>query len=118
MRKYLGSWIRRFNIVKMLRYYSKQSRFVMIRIKYQKYFLQNRKFYSKIREISRTLNNQNNLEKEERSWRTLSSFLGLHLEHTKVPRLGVELELQLPAYTTAMVTPDLSCTCDLCCSLG
>ena len=29
----------------------------------------------------------------------------------EVPRLGVELELQLPAYTTA--TPDLSLVCDL-----
>ena len=29
----------------------------------------------------------------------------------EVPRLGVKLELQLPAYTTA--TPDPSCICDL-----
>ena len=27
-------------------------------------------------------------------------FLGPHPWHTEVPRLGVELELQLPAYTT------------------
>ena len=32
-----------------------------------------------------------------------------------VPRLGVKLELQLPPYTTAR--PDLSCVCDLHCSL-
>ena len=31
----------------------------------------------------------------------------------KVPRLRVELELQLLAYTTAPATPDLSCICDL-----
>ena len=31
-------------------------------------------------------------------------FLGLHLQHMKVPRLGVELELQLPACTTATAT--------------
>ena len=31
----------------------------------------------------------------------------------EVPRLGVELELQLPAYTTATATRDLSCICDL-----
>ena len=31
----------------------------------------------------------------------------------EVPRLGVELELQLPAYTTATALPDLSCICDL-----
>ena len=36
-------------------------------------------------------------------------FLGLHpMEHTKLPRLGVESELQLPAYTTATATQDLS----------
>ena len=37
-------------------------------------------------------------------------FLGLHLQHMEVPRLGVELELQLLAYITA--TPDLSRICD------
>ena len=31
----------------------------------------------------------------------LFCFLGLHLRHMEVPRLGVELELHLPAYTTA-----------------
>ena len=31
----------------------------------------------------------------------------------EVPRLGVELELQLTAYTIAIATPDLSCVCDL-----
>ena len=30
----------------------------------------------------------------------------------QVPRLGVKLELQLPAYTIATATPDLSCICD------
>ena len=30
-----------------------------------------------------------------------------------VPRLGVELELQLPAYTTTTATWDLNCICDL-----
>ena len=44
-------------------------------------------------------------------------ILGLHLRHVKVPRLGVELELQLPAYITATATPDLSCICDLHLSL-
>ena len=32
-------------------------------------------------------------------------FLGPHLRHMEVPRLGVELELQLPAYTTATAMP-------------
>ena len=41
-------------------------------------------------------------------------FLGLHLRHMEVPRLGVEAELQLPAYTTAIVTPDPSHVFDLC----
>ena len=31
----------------------------------------------------------------------------------EVPRLGVEWELQLPAYTTATATRDLSYVCDL-----
>ena len=40
-------------------------------------------------------------------------FLQLHLQHMEVPGLGVEVELQLRAYTTAMATPDPSCICDL-----
>ena len=35
-------------------------------------------------------------------------FLGPHLRHMEVPRLEVESELWLPAYTTATETPDLS----------
>ena len=30
-----------------------------------------------------------------------------------IPRLGVESELQLPAYTTATTMPDASCVCKL-----
>ena len=41
------------------------------------------------------------------------AFLGPHLWHMEVPRLGVESELQLPAYTAATATSDLSCVCDL-----
>ena len=44
-------------------------------------------------------------------------FLWLHLWHMEVPRLGVELELQLSAYTTATAMRDLSCICDLSHSL-
>ena len=40
-------------------------------------------------------------------------FLGPWLQHMEGPRLGVELELQLPAYTTATATWDPSCICDL-----
>ena len=36
----------------------------------------------------------------------------------EVPRLGVELELQLLAYTTATATLDLSHICDRVCNLG
>ena len=36
----------------------------------------------------------------------------------EVPGLGVELELQLPAYTTVTATPDPSCICDVGHSLG
>ena len=35
-------------------------------------------------------------------------FLGPHLQHMEVPNLGVESELQLPAYTTAIAMWDLS----------
>ena len=40
-------------------------------------------------------------------------FLGPHLRHMDIPRPGVESELQLPAYTTATATRDLSHICDL-----
>ena len=35
-------------------------------------------------------------------------FLGPHPQHMEIPRLGVESELQLPAYTTTPATRDLS----------
>ena len=44
-------------------------------------------------------------------------FLEPHLWHMEISGLGVKLELQLLAYTTARATPDLSRICDLCCSL-
>jgi len=40
-------------------------------------------------------------------------FLGPHPWQMDVPRLGVESELQLPAYTTATATQDRSRVCDL-----
>ena len=40
-------------------------------------------------------------------------FLGLHSQHMEVPRLGIESELQLPAYATAMTTWNPSLICDL-----
>ena len=40
-------------------------------------------------------------------------FLGPLPWHMEVPRLGAEPELQLPAYTTATATWDLSPICDL-----
>ena len=40
-------------------------------------------------------------------------FLGPHPQHMEVPRLGVQPELQLPAYTTVTATPDLSHVCNL-----
>ena len=40
-------------------------------------------------------------------------FLGPHLRHMEVLRLGFKLELQLPAYTTATGTPDPIHVCDL-----
>lgn len=41
----------------------------------------------------------------------------VNLWHMEVPSLGDELELQLPAYTTATATPDSSHTCNLSHSL-
>ena len=41
----------------------------------------------------------------------LFSFLGLHLLHVEVPRLGIEMQLQLLADTTA--AEDESHICDL-----
>ena len=40
-------------------------------------------------------------------------FLRLLLQHMEVPRLGVKLELQLPAYTSPVAMPDLSPICNL-----
>ena len=40
-------------------------------------------------------------------------FLGPHWQHVEVPRLGVQSELQLPAYTTVTATPDPSHICNL-----
>ena len=40
-------------------------------------------------------------------------FLGPHLQHMEVPRLGVKSELQLTAYTTATATQDWSSVCSL-----
>ena len=40
-------------------------------------------------------------------------FLGPHLRHTQVLKLGVELELQLPAYITATAMQDPSLIFDL-----
>ena len=42
-----------------------------------------------------------------------SLFLGLHLRHTEVPRVGVKLELQLSAYATATATWDPILICYL-----
>ena len=36
-------------------------------------------------------------------------FKGWQVQHTEVPRLGVELEPKLAAYATATAMPDLSC---------
>ena len=40
-------------------------------------------------------------------------YLGPHLQHMEVPKLGVESELQLPAFNTATGMSDLSHVCDL-----
>ena len=46
------------------------------------------------------------------------AFLGLHLQHTEVPRLGDQWEQEVhPAYATAQATWDPSLICKLCHSL-
>ena len=40
------------------------------------------------------------------------------MQHMKVPRLGVESELELPVYTIATATQDPSCVCNLYHSSG
>ena len=40
-------------------------------------------------------------------------FSGPHVRHMEVPKLGVQLELQLPTYTTATAMQDPSLVCDL-----
>ena len=45
------------------------------------------------------------------------SYVGLHLLHMEVPRLGVKSEVQLQAYTTATAMGDPSRICNLCCTL-
>ena len=44
-------------------------------------------------------------------------FLWLYLQYIKVLGLRVQLELQVPAYATAMATMDPSCPCEPCHSL-
>ena len=44
---------------------------------------------------------------------SLFCFLGPHLQHMEVLRLGVQSELQLPPYTTVTATQDPSHICDL-----
>ena len=44
-------------------------------------------------------------------------FLGPHLRYMEVPGLGVELELQLLAYATAIATRNPSLICNLHCNL-
>ena len=41
------------------------------------------------------------------------AFLGLNPQYMEVPRLGVESQMQLPAYTAAAATPDPSSLCSL-----
>ena len=53
---------------------------------------------------------------EQIRWILLKSrflFLGPHQWHVEFPRLGVQSELKLPAYTTATAMLDLSLICDL-----
>ena len=46
-------------------------------------------------------------------WCVCMTYVCLFSRHMEVPRLGVKLELQPLAYTTATATPDTSCIFDL-----
>ena len=48
-----------------------------------------------------------------RNFKFFFCFLRLHPWHFEVSRLGVKLELRLPAYATATARPDLSHVCHL-----
>ena len=41
------------------------------------------------------------------------AFLGRHERHMEIPRLGIQSELQLPAYTKATTMQNLSLVCNL-----
>ena len=47
------------------------------------------------------------------SWESQQGLAGVSLRHMEVPRLGVESELQLLAYTTATATQDPRRVCNL-----
>ena len=58
------------------------------------------------------------MKKKKKKQRVEVPGLGVTSElHMQVSGLGDESELQLPAAGTAMAAPDLSCICDLHCSL-
>ena len=44
---------------------------------------------------------------------TFFFFLGPHLWHMEVPKIGIKSELQLPAYAAAIAMQDPSCVCDV-----
>ena len=64
---------------------------------------------------------QYGMAENKASRRILAAFIYLfifllrpYLWHMEVSRLGVKSELQLPTYTTATATPDVSRICNLC----
>ena len=65
--------------------------------------------------MAQSLLSQISFESIIKLWIILFAFLPPHLWHMEVPRLGVQSELQLPAYTTATATAisDLSHVCNL-----
>ena len=72
-----------------------------------------------VREMASGVVSQGNQKRWHLSWIFFFyfCFLGPYLQNMEVPRLGVRLELQVPAYTTATATWDPSHICHLHCSL-
>ena len=64
-------------------------------------------------QIAFNLNNMSKRRNQKNVVFLLFLVFFFHLQHTEVPRLGVKLELRLPAYTTATVKPYPSCIWDL-----
>ena len=68
---------------------------------------------NRLEDIYKHVPNKGYIQNLQRSSFFFFWFLGLHLWHVEVSRLGVELALQLPAYTTTKAMQNPSHVCNL-----